>query len=613
MIDILDVILAKKMAVGEADSLIVNAKKAIQDANAAIDTINTITDEAQAANGIATAAAETATAASESAEAAAQTYDNLLAVIDESMLADFSDVIEDVVEQEVTTLTTALNNLNSAIESINTKIVELEEEIDEHTSLPSFQQEDVGYITSVQNDTTLGVSSVKEDDLIQALVKLGIYHTKDAVGLIIDYEAKTFERVQDAESYTAGADFDKYPMYGGRKRCNVNADGQIVAWYGDNSYRDDGTNGQVMIYQPKFYYQRVPLKTENNRVGKTIRRETVSITSYAQPGFKIHPAFVDTSGNVLDYILLPAYESCYYDTSAAQLIKDDTGLIDFSTDKLFSCAGAKPVSGVNNSLTITNAETMANNIGSGWHITNAAMESANQMLALIEFGTLNGQIAIENGLTSLPNLDAFNCASQTGSTASLGNASGIATSTINITNGITNEYNTAGRRAVSYRGMENPWGNMWRFIGGLTISGNGATAGGVPYICTDFNYTPFTLSNNYISAGFCLSSNNGWISGMGYGNESCDWLFMPSEANDANSVLPVGDNIWITTSLNGIRMSLIGGNWQQQDSNGLFYYACDNTPDNYSRSASARIMHIPTFNSTIYNNNITAWTNQMQG
>jgi hypothetical protein len=43
-------------------------------------------------------------------------------------------------------------------------------------------------------------------------------------------------------------------MYGGRMRCNVTDDGTITAFYGDSNYADDGSNGQVMVYQPKFYY-----------------------------------------------------------------------------------------------------------------------------------------------------------------------------------------------------------------------------------------------------------------------------------------------------------------------------------------------------------------------
>ena len=55
-----------------------------------------------------------------------------------------------------------------------------------------------------------------------------------------------------------GEDFNQFLMYGGRIKCNVADDGTINAFYGENGYTEDGSNGQVMIYQPKFYYRRVP-------------------------------------------------------------------------------------------------------------------------------------------------------------------------------------------------------------------------------------------------------------------------------------------------------------------------------------------------------------------
>ena len=67
-----------------------------------------------------------------------------------------------------------------------------------------------------------------------------------------------------------GSDFNGYVMYGGRMRCNVSDNGEITAFYGDANYTEDGSNGQVMLYQPKFYYQRTPIRTQNNISGKII-------------------------------------------------------------------------------------------------------------------------------------------------------------------------------------------------------------------------------------------------------------------------------------------------------------------------------------------------------
>ena len=75
---------------------------------------------------------------------------------------------------------------------------------------------------------------------------------------------------------------------------------------------------------------------------------------------------------------------------------------------------------------------MAQNIGDGWHITNMAAESANQMLQMVEFGQMNGQLALEAGIVNLSGTSSVNGASITGSTSALGNNSGAAEKTINL-------------------------------------------------------------------------------------------------------------------------------------------------------------------------------------
>ena len=635
--DILDILVARALTpqgqieqyAALSQKAIAKANKAISNANEVIDNIDTITEQTNTNNTNAAAALEDANAALELVnDALAQIDDNIVESIDDEIDKLAHTLVQNIETNYtsydfVTTypsgLVTTLQNLikyyNAPGQNIDGTMTQkaITDALAEAGSNIHFDTNDAGYMTVVKSDGSLGASEVLETDVLEALAQLGIYHTKEAIGLTIDYEAGSFERVYEAKGLTPGADFNKYSMYGGRRRCIVDAAGQIVAWYGDNNYIEDGSIGQVMIYQPKFYYQRLPIKTANGLIGKIVRKETIAISETLQPGFKIHPAFVDTNGNTLEYILLPAYESCYYSESNSSFVTNDSGTMNFEYDSLASIAGAKPCSGVSNQFTVINAEQMANNIGQGWHITNAAAESANQMLMLIEFGTLNGQTALEVGLSNLPNTEGYNCASQTGSTSSLGNTSGAASSTINITNNQINTYDAAGRRAISYRGMENPWGNTWRFIGGLNISGSGAQRGGIPYICSDFNYTPTQISSNYISAGFSLPANNGWISAMGYGEEALDWLLMPAEATGANSALPVGDNVWVTSNLNGINSIQIGGDWRHGDSAGIFYYACDNAPTRYARTINARIMHIPTYNNSIYTANIASWTNQIQG
>ena len=113
-----------------------------------------------------------------------------------------------------------------------------------------------GSIVIIGPDGNIVAGDASESDIIEALIKAGVYSVEGVVGMELDYENKVYSRTQDGRTLSPGTDYNQYPMYGGRRRCNVDDNGAITAWYGDSNYADDGSNGQVMVYQPKFYYQR---------------------------------------------------------------------------------------------------------------------------------------------------------------------------------------------------------------------------------------------------------------------------------------------------------------------------------------------------------------------
>lgn len=457
-----------------------------------------------------------------------------------------------------------------------------------NTTNINFSVNDAGQLVVIGSDGTATASDISEEELISLLLRAGTYTAEGSIGIDIDYANKSFARVQGAINLSAGNDFNQFAMYGGRMRCNVADDGTITAFYGDENYTENGSNGQVMVYQPKFYYQRIPLNTENTSKGRIIRHESLLLSDTMQSGFKLAPIFKN-GDEELDYILLSAYEGTV------------------TSGKLTSIANNKPTS----NMTITEAETKAALRGTGWHIANMAAVSANQMLEIVEFGSMNGQQSLEDGICNITGVSNKNCSSLTGSTASLGNASGHAAQTINEINGTTTTETVAGKRAISYRGVENPWGNIWHMIGGINILGGNLRQGGTPYICTDFNYTPDTISSNYEDIGFNLPATYSWISAMGYGKSKYDWIFLPIECVSANSLLPVGDNLWVVANTDGNRVLAIGGSYNLQENVGPFYYAADRTVEESSRNNyGARLMFIPTKNE-IYNANITKWTTKM--
>lgn len=420
------------------------------------------------------------------------------------------------------------------------------------------------------------------------------YTDDDIAGLCVDFENKTFTRLAGAVNLSQGADFNKFEMYGGRRRCNVLDDGTITAYYGDENYAEDGSNGQVMVYQPAFYYKVVPLKLEKNSnsgIGYHLKKANYYVSSKPKTGFRLHPAFYDANGNELDYILIGAYEGSIYDTSSSAYLLLDEQVMTVGEDKFCSLAGVKPASGLTQNLTRPNIETMAQNRGANWHLENSKITSMEQLLCMIEMGTMNFQTAIGQGVVSISDNSSYNCASLTGSTASLGNGTGRATETINEKGGVQTTETANEKTSVCYRGVENDWGNIWGFIIDLNIWGNGKMGGGEPFYCDDFNFAENKKTDNYKGAGFTVANANGYISAMGY-STTCDWLFMASECL-GNSSLPVGDFLNVTLNLNGYRVARFGGSWLNNSAAGGFFCNLDKHVG-HSRALGGRLVYVPT-------------------
>ena len=451
--------------------------------------------------------------------------------------------------------------------------------------------------SKTESDKLLGNKADKaEVDDVKAYIG---YTDSDILGLQVDFENKTFKRLAGAVNLSQGADFDKFAMYGGRKRCNVLDDGTITAYYGDEGYTEDGSNGQVMVFQPAFYYKVVPLKLEKNTdsgIGYHLRKANYYVSSKPKTGFKLHPVFYDENGNAINYILFSADEGSMYDVSAKAYVNDnvDESISYEDGDLLCSVAGKKPISGLRKGIgTKSNLEQMAQNRGSGWHLETIEAVSANQLLMMIELAMMNSQTGVGQGVVSIAGNSSYNCSSLTGSTAELGNGTGQATETINEIGGMETTYNVNGKVSVSYRGVENPWGNIWKHIQGINIWGDGSMDGGQPYIANNFTFSESKHSDNYEPAGFTLANSNGWISAMGYGSEEYDWLFMPSKIG-GTPALPVGDYFYPTQNLKGYRIMRLGGAWDTSGSAGAFYWFCTYAVNSGGRNFGGRLIYVPT-------------------
>lgn len=570
-------------ATASANDVKKNLDSSISSANSAKSALDTAISNAKTAKSNLDTSTSTGNTAKKNLDTAisnaTKTRSDLNAVISSAQSAQSS--LSGVIAQASTAQTNLQNATNSATNIFNQLTAE---NISAKANLDALRSEDFN-----AQEILSGVTDIR--------AYLGMIETEDVLGITMDYKNKTCTRIAGAKNLTAGADFDKFSMYGGRKRCNVSDGGTINAYYGDEGYTEDGSNGQVMVYQPKFYYLVCPLEYDRQETGYGyhLRKANYYISETQRAGFKLHPAFYDKNGNEVDYILMSAYEGCIYDTSANAYLKNDEQVMDASKDKFSSIAGARPASGVSQNLTRPNIEQMAKNRGEGWHSFGIKTVSMEQLLMIVEMGMMNLQTAIGQGIVNLPWTTGSDTTSSyagaTGSTASLGNGTGRATKTTTYEGGKATDYTVDGKTSICYRGVENFWGNIWKFAYGI----NFYCEVGKPflgYVCKDFNYAESKKTDNYENIGFALPSENGYVSAMGYSTKY-DWLFLPSEVK-GNSSLPVGDYYYQNNTWDGYRIARLGGYWDNGSIAGGFCWILSDGVGARYRIIGGRLVYVPT-------------------
>jgi len=267
---------------------------------------------------------------------------------------------------------------------------------------------------------------------LAALEPTGSTDTTQYYGVSWDEFADTYVATGSATAHIA------LPVQSRMRRCLLNDAGEVVSYlHPQNSlYLDSGNiadltgvAGQVMVEVPKFW----------QRYSYVGTRHTWEIAEQPLAGFSVHPAFVK-DGVEVPYRYTSAYEA------------------SLSTTKIASVSGVLP------QTARTRAQFRAAAVarGAGWRQYDYFMHSALQLLALVEFGSFNIKGAIGAGRVNLSGGSWVEGSylALTGLSNSFGNGSG------SVALGGTAGYLTD---VMSYRGVENFWGHVWKFVDGMTV------------------------------------------------------------------------------------------------------------------------------------------------
>lgn len=355
-------------------------------------------------------------------------------------------------------------------------------------------------------------------------------------------------------------------------------DAGVIQYYlhpTDSTKKEDGTPailtgeaGQVMVEIPKFYTKRIVDGTYT----------TWKLSHLPIDGYTLHPAFIK-DGVEVPFRYIGAYDACVYDTSAAAYVNglnldNADSIYTYAEDKLSSVSGKYPAVGI----TRAQARQLASNRGSGWRQLDFMLWSAIQILYVVEYQSLFSQNKTGVGNTN----DSYLAASsnQNDSPHTIAGASNA------LGNTSTNTTTGAGISAkpgvsfMSYRGIENLYGNAWTWLDGVNI--NIGTAGTVYVSNTTLHFADDTATN-YSLLTSSLPTTSGYPSNF----LSLDDYMLPSNATGGSTTTYLTDYLYASASLN--RVLFAGGAASSAGSAGVFCLFADFVSSFRARDFSARL------------------------
>ena len=364
---------------------------------------------------------------------------------------------------------------------------------------------------------------------------------------------------------------DQSPIQNAIKGCILKDDGTVNYYLKADDWskkadgtasKRDGSDGQVMIEWPDFYY-----KVEMNT--PSAGKHQFKFCPYPLAGYtKVPKHYVS------------AYEAALYRptnklSSVINISADYRGGTNNAAwDAAANSLLGKPVTNVNR----TNLRTYARNRGTGWNQYGYNDHKWLYWLFVLSYATLNSQKAVNatldsngfrqgglgNGVSTANSTEwntfcGYNPFIACGASDTLGNGSGEVSVTVTDFGGAgINRSFTVPR----FLGHEHPFGHVWKILDGININIQAADSGGEsqvwvadnPTSWNDANYTGYTnrglmhRANGYMNkalagAGAEFVPSEAGISGSGTGTYYCDYFYTSIPASGTS-----------------LRMLIVGGN-----------------------------------------------------
>jgi hypothetical protein len=304
-------------------------------------------------------------------------------------------------------------------------------------------------------------------------------------------------------------------------------------------------DGCVMVEVPAFHYIWVDDGTNTyilqSRAPFIFRKPSNGAIIVSQ----LHPWFME-DGVVKEQKYFSAFESIWYKSATSAYSDHDGSTVGVSGDKAVSLPGYRPLTNQfrRNATAYTGFAGLHAAFGSNFISNGFYAYEAIWILMTVEYGSLNGQTYLP-GYTNA-NAWAYANTRKTGRTMGLGNTSGSITVALSGLDADLTGILTAGNAvANSYRGIENIYGHIWKWLDGLNSLWVGSAQPMTSckiYLSNNPSQWVEDAATNYDELGLSFPLSNGYTSALHPGKllpktatgdsatYLCDYFYAPSSA-----------------------------------------------------------------------------------
>lgn len=418
----------------------------------------------------------------------------------------------------------------------------------------------------------------------------------DNVGLVAEAQKGSNSSVRN--------DYDNLYPWNGIISLNYDATNKKVnAYYGDDTFTWDGSNGEVLTRYPKFWLKRLfPVQEEDGYyeyrlIADFELQDFIKIEQFDDGRYEmyvddnnighsysgVYPKYNANIKQFMQYAKNTGDEFCIEDWRIFAI--ETLYLVEYADNNSQNILG-RGVSEWSEKKAIV-AESNVNRI----IVDNASAFPIGRSICIGTSAAWNGGVAVNRTITSIEpysdgtvtgyaiyfdgnpvNIaignDIWGSAQKTGDCDSLGMKSGC----------LVND----GRHSVIYRGKENPFGDIFEFKAGLNVKDYQS------YINYDpSTYAPDTFDGDYKQLGYTNPNNTeGYIKVLGYDKHN-PLIALPT-------VLGAGSNTgyadYCYSKNAGNRVALVGGDFGSGARDGFFYWNFNGGSSSSNWNVGARLL-----------------------